>query len=141
MTIGSGAAYSTSIRQKLNSKSSTEAELVAVDDVFGQVLWTQNFMEEQGYDIGPAKVYQDNQQSVMLLETKGLASSSKRTRHIQIRYYFVADKIKSGDVTLEYDWRFLHGATSESGILQVQQGPARPSCLDWVSDAYATGVC
>lgn len=101
MSLGVGAAYSSSTRQKLNTKSSTEAEIVGVDDVLGQVLWTQYFLREQGYTIGPAVVYQDNQ-SAILLEKNGIASSSKRTRHIQIRYYFVADKVKSGDVTLEY---------------------------------------
>ena len=49
MSLGKGSVYSTSIQQKLNTKSSTEAELVAVNDTMGQVLWTQYFLEEQGY--------------------------------------------------------------------------------------------
>ena len=40
MTLGKGATYTASCKQKLNTKSSTEAELVAVDDAMGQVLWT-----------------------------------------------------------------------------------------------------
>ena len=43
MTLGKGAAYATSARQKINGKSSTEAELIGVDDVMGVVLWTRNF--------------------------------------------------------------------------------------------------
>ena len=38
MSMGKGPVYSTSTRQKLNTKSSTEAELVSVDDVMPQVL-------------------------------------------------------------------------------------------------------
>ncbi len=34
--------------------------------------------------------------SAMLLETNGRASSSKRTRHIEIRYYNVADQVAKG---------------------------------------------
>ena len=40
MSLGKGAAYATSTRQKLNTKSSTEAELVAMDDIMPQVIWT-----------------------------------------------------------------------------------------------------
>ena len=39
MTMGRGALYSASNKQKLNMKSSTEAELVGVDDLIPQILW------------------------------------------------------------------------------------------------------
>ena len=39
MTLGKGTTYSTSSKQKLNMKSSTEAELVAIDNSMRQVLW------------------------------------------------------------------------------------------------------
>jgi hypothetical protein len=86
MLLGKGAVYGTSIRQKLNTKSSTEAELVAVDDVMGQILWTRNFLQAQGYKVNDTVVHQDNQ-SAILLEKNGRASSSKRTHHLDIRYF------------------------------------------------------
>ena len=46
-------------------------------------------------------VYQDNQ-SAILLETNGVASSSKRTRHIDICYYFVKDCIAAGELTIQF---------------------------------------
>jgi hypothetical protein len=45
MSMGKGSVYSTSTRQKLTTKSSTEAELVGVDDVMPMVLWTRQFLE------------------------------------------------------------------------------------------------
>jgi hypothetical protein len=45
MLMGTGAVYSTSKKQKLNTKSSTEAKLVGVDGVLPQALWTKYFME------------------------------------------------------------------------------------------------
>jgi hypothetical protein len=100
-TFGGGAIYASSSKQKLNTRSSTEAELVAVDDTMGKILWTQYFLKAQGYDVKPAAVQQDNQ-SAILLEKNGTWSSSKRTRHINIRYFFVTDRINKGDMIIEY---------------------------------------
>jgi hypothetical protein len=49
MSLGTGAAYAVSKKQKLNTKSTTESELVGIDDVLRQALWTKYFMEGQGY--------------------------------------------------------------------------------------------
>ena len=101
MTLGKGMIYRTSTRQKLNTHSSTEAELVAVDDCMSQVLWTCYFLEAQGYNINDCIIYKDNK-SAILLEQNSRASSSKRTRHINIRYYFVTDRINCGEIKLKY---------------------------------------
>jgi hypothetical protein len=54
----------------LNTKSSTEAEVVAVDDMMPQVIWSRYFLEAQGYGVTDNIVFQDNQ-SAMLLEKNG----------------------------------------------------------------------
>jgi len=51
MTIGKGDAYTSSCKQKLNMKSSTEAELVAIDNAMGQVLWTRHFLAAQSIPV------------------------------------------------------------------------------------------
>jgi Reverse transcriptase (RNA-dependent DNA polymerase)/Zinc knuckle len=101
MSMGKGSAYVTSIRQKLNTKSSTEAELVAVSDVLPQIIWTRNFLIGQGIEVRKNRLYQDNR-SAILLENNGRGSSSKRTRHIDIRYFFITDRINKQEVTVEY---------------------------------------
>ena len=101
MSLGKGVIYGTSTRQKLNTRSSTEAELVAVDDCMSQILWTNYFLAAQGYNINECVVYQDNK-SAILLEENGRASSSKRTRHINIRYYFVTDRANCGEIKLQH---------------------------------------
>jgi hypothetical protein len=101
MSLGKGSAYSASTRQKLNTKGSTEAELVGVNDLMPQVLWTRYFLEAQGYGVKDVKLYQDNQ-STILLAKNGRSSSGRRTRHINIRYFFVADRVKSGEVSIDY---------------------------------------
>jgi hypothetical protein len=94
------AAYATSTKQKLTTKSSTEAELVGVNDVLSQVLWTRHFLDAQGYGVTDSTVYQDNQ-SAMLLENNGCASSSKHTRHINIRFFFVHEEVKNQEITIK----------------------------------------
>ena len=47
--MGKGAIYSTLSKQKINTKSSTEVEVVSVADVIPQILWTGYFLEAQGY--------------------------------------------------------------------------------------------
>ena len=86
LSMGRGFPITTSTKQKLNTRSSTEAELVGVDDLMPAICWTRYFMEAQGYNVTENIVYQDNQ-SAILLERNGKASSSKRTKHINIRYF------------------------------------------------------
>lgn len=101
MTLGKGMAYSGSVRQKLNTKSSTEAELVGTNDFMPQILWTRYFLQEQGYGVKDNIVHQDNQSSI-LLEENGRGSSSKRTRHINIRFFFITDRINSDELSVRY---------------------------------------
>ncbi len=48
LTLGKGGVYAMSTKQKINTKSSTEAELVGIDDGIPMVLWTRNFLRNQG---------------------------------------------------------------------------------------------
>jgi hypothetical protein len=56
-------------------------------------------MEARGYHIQDNILFQDNK-SAILLEKNGKALSSKRTKHINIRYFFITDRVKTGDVSL-----------------------------------------
>ncbi len=77
-------------KQKINTKSSIEVELVGVNDLLGYILRACYFMQEQGFDMEALLLYQDNM-SAMLLKTNGRASSSKRTEHIKVKHFFIQD--------------------------------------------------
>ena len=101
MTLGKGMPITGSSKQKLNTRSLTETELVAADDFMPQILWTNHFLEAQGYKTNDAILFQDNQ-SAILLENNGAKSSSKRTKHLNCRYYFITDRINNGDLSVAY---------------------------------------
>eukprot|EP00957_Ditylum_brightwellii_P185116 14096743-Ditylum_brightwellii.AAC.1 len=83
MTLGKGSPYSISTKQKINTRSPTEAELVGVNNAMSLIIWTHLFIQAQGYDITDNVVYQDNR-SVILMENNGKQSGTKNTKHIEI---------------------------------------------------------
>jgi hypothetical protein len=85
LMMGRGFSIVSSTKQKLNTQSSTESELVSVDDMMPIVVWSWYFLMTQRYGVTQNLLLQDNQSSI-LLERNGRASSSsgKRTRHINI---------------------------------------------------------
>ena len=90
LTLGRGFPIVGSTKQKLNTRSSTESELVGVDDMMPTILWAHYFLKAQGYDVTDNVIYQDNQ-SAILLERNGKASSSKCTKHIAVLYFFITN--------------------------------------------------
>ncbi len=83
-TLGAGAITGSSNKQKINTKSSTESELVAVHDKSGVILWNCHFLEAQGYTISDNIIFQDNMSSLSP-KKNGHTSSSKRTKHIKAK--------------------------------------------------------
>ena len=101
ISFGRGAIVSKSSKQKLNTKSSTEAELVGASDFLPSSIWTRMFLEEQGYKIIENTFYQDNQ-SAMKLEKNGRMSCGQKSRYIDIRYFFIKDRLLSENIKIEY---------------------------------------
>ena len=100
-SLGRGAIYARSATQKLNTTSSTESEVVAGSEALAQALWTSSFLRNQGYDVRNALLRQDNQAAIRLHEN-GIMSRKKKSRHIDIRFFFIKDRITSGDVEVAF---------------------------------------
>ena len=71
-----------------------------MDDVLAQVVWTQIFLKEQGYEIHDNVIYPINQ-STIKLGNNGRQTSSKRTRQTNIRYYFITGMITKQEASVE----------------------------------------
>ena len=112
-----GPVLAESCRQQIVTKSSTEAELVALSDSTNQLLHMRRFLSAQGHPQGPATIYQDNM-SCMALQDKG-RSTSKRTRHINIRYFWTKEQCDNGEITV------LHRATELMGAANILTKPTQ----------------
>ena len=100
-SLGAGAISSISTKQKVNTRSSTEAELVGIDDVISKILWSKRFIESQGFRLESNVIYRDNTSS-MKLESNGRTSASKRTRHFSIKLFYITDLIQRKELVIRY---------------------------------------
>lgn len=82
-------------KQNMNTRSSTEAKVVAMNDGMHLASWVRHFLEAQGHDVTDNTVYQDPL-SGMKKEGNGRRSSTESTRHMETRCFFVTDNIKRG---------------------------------------------
>ena len=101
MSFGIGVLLAMSAKQKLNTKSSTEAEVVGASDYLPNCIWTRMFMEAQGYKMKESTYYQDNM-SAMKLEKNGKMSAGRNSRHIDIRYFFAKDRVDTEGIDIAY---------------------------------------
>lgn len=100
VTLGRGVVLGHSGKQRLVTKSSAEAELVAQSDSLGYGFRILNFVKAQGYCIEQGIIHQDNQAAIRLAETG--RSTSSRTRHIKIRYFFLKQFLDSQELQVVF---------------------------------------
>ena len=106
MSIGKGAVYAASIKQKLNTTKIAELELVGVSYGIPKRIWTRYFVQAQGYNVDDVYVYQNNQ-SAVLLDTNSIKYVVKSSRHIRIKYFFVIDRVRDKEL------KIIHCTTKE----------------------------
>ena len=141
MSFGQGIALSYSWKQKINMKSSTEAELVGVEDSLGSTRWACYFMQENGVDMDPLLLYQDNR-SAILLKTNGRTSSSKQTKHIKVKYNLIKDKVDQKEITIEHCptnqmWASINTKHKQGTVFRVFRGYVMGIPADYNDASFA----
>ena len=101
ISIGKGALVNIARKHKFNTRSSTEAELVSIEDVLGVMMWCKYFMEAQGYAIENNILYQDNKSNILLAKN-GRMRAGKHSKHINNRFFLIADKVAMGDLKIQH---------------------------------------
>ena len=87
-------------KQKLVTKSSTEAEVVGLSDGLTHVLWAREFLTAQGHNVSPVLTYQDNEGVLSLMKTG--RANKHRTKHLNVRYFFAKDRVDAGEIKLKH---------------------------------------
>ena len=101
MSFGTGGFIPKSWKQKLNTKSSTEAELVGASDYLPNTIWVKMFLEAQGYKLNENYFEQDNESAIKLAKN-GRMSAGPKSRHINIRHFWIKDRSKANDITIRH---------------------------------------
>jgi hypothetical protein len=98
--IGNALVTARSGGQKLVTKSSTEAELVACCDSMSYVIGLQRFLREIELPASSTIIHQDNQSTLHLINSN--MPTSQRTRHIDTRYFFIREQAQGPDMTFQH---------------------------------------
>lgn len=99
--FGHGTINAKSLKQKLNVKSSAEAEIVGASNYLPWVIWVVKFMRHQGFTIDTNVFYQDNL-SAMKIKQNGRKSCGQKSRHNDIRDFFIKNVLKQENITLAH---------------------------------------
>jgi hypothetical protein len=100
--LGGSCIFARSVKQSLVSKSSAEAELLALNQAADEVLYLRNLLDELGAPQPmPTVIHQDNVSTILMMNKGELGT--KRTKHFTVRHYFAKDAIDSGHITLKYE--------------------------------------
>jgi hypothetical protein len=86
-----------STKQKLNTKSSTETELIGASDYLPNTIWLKLFMEAQSHKMDEI-VFEQDSESAIRMETNGQMSAGLKSRHIKIRYFWIRDQTKALEI-------------------------------------------
>jgi hypothetical protein len=101
VSFGIGAVMSKSSKQILNTKSSTEAELVGASDYLPYPIWGKKFLEGQGYVLKENTFYKDNQSTIRFTKN-GRRSCGPNSRHIDLCYFWIKDRLEIENVDVQY---------------------------------------
>eukprot|EP00873_Tetraselmis_striata_P022505 jgi/Tetstr1/442769/TSEL_030855.t2 len=99
-TICGGAVSYKSLLQSIVTLSTAEAEYVAMAIATQEVMFIRQMLQELGLALdGPTPIGEDNQ-ACIAIATNDVTSS--RTKHMDIRYHFVREACKNGDISIHY---------------------------------------
>ena len=126
-----GPVYYKSSKQKLISKSSTEAEMIACDMGVDMLMWVIELARDMGYMFDlPVPVGQDNQSAIFIFDH---GKPTKKRAPINVRFEYVLALINEGTIKIMYVptdliktdilTKFLHGEQFHTGAPRILGRP------------------
>jgi hypothetical protein len=97
--LGNGLISWFSKGQDTVALSAAEAEYIAATEAAKEAIWLRTLLSELGFNQEVTTLFEDNQACILLSKNPQLHS---RTKHIQIRYHFIREKVLSKELILKY---------------------------------------
>ena len=88
----------TAKKQGTVAQSTCEAELYAEGAAINEVLWQRGLLAELGVTVATSSVIYGDNQSTVALSANGI--KSERTKHIDIKWNFITEKVSEGVIQL-----------------------------------------
>ena len=89
----------TSRAQRSVALSATAAEYISLSECAVQATWFRSLLSEIGYDMKAIPISGDNQGSVFIAQNP---VTDGRSKHIDIRYHYVREKVQEDEIALSY---------------------------------------
>jgi hypothetical protein len=86
--------------QRNVAQSTCEAELYAEAAAVQEVLWLRIILEELGLPLAAGSIVCVDNQSTIAISKNGI--KGERTKHVDIKYHFVTQRIRDGTIRVEY---------------------------------------
>ena len=98
--LAGGPVTWASQRQKLVTLSTTESEYVAASVTSREAIWLRKLLSDIECPCADATtIYVDNQSAIRLVKNPEF---HKRTKHIDIRYHYIREKVDADELHVEY---------------------------------------
>ena len=98
--LGSGLISWSSKKQHVVALSTAEAEYIALSSAACQAIWLRRILSELMHEqIGPTKILCDNKSAMALAKNPVFHGRSK---HIDIKYHYIRDRVKDGEIELNF---------------------------------------
>ena len=101
ITLGHSLVSTKGGRVKTVVRSSTEAEISAVNEIISELLWCRDVLEELGYDQNRMHIKEDNQSCITMLQKEPRSFHSK-SRHVRVKWEFFREEYAKRTVCLSY---------------------------------------
>ena len=99
-SLGNGAISGSNKKQPTVALSSIEAEYKGATVAACEAVWLKRILKDLGIPIkDPTSLYYDNMSSIYLARNPMFHA---RTKHIEVHYHFIRERVLAGDVDLQH---------------------------------------
>jgi len=85
----------------MNSRISTETEQIGISEYLPKNIYFEMFMEGQGYKLKSNVLCKGNSSEIKLIKN-GSDSCTWNSKHIAVKYFWLTDRIKNGNIQVQY---------------------------------------